>query len=698
MAYQVLARKYRPLRFADVAGQDHVTRTLINALEQQRIAHGYIFSGHRGIGKTTIARILASALNCRNAIGSAERPTAEPCLKCDSCIEIRQGNAVDVIEIDAATNRGIDEIRELRDAARYRPARDRYKIYILDEAHQITDAAFNALLKTLEEPPDHIVFMMATTEPENIPQTIRSRCQHFSFHAVRHDDILAELRGIAQQEDVAADDAALALLAEAGDGSMRDALSIMDQAIASAPMVDGKAQLVATQIRDLMGSVPNTVFEEMLEAVSANQSAVVIQTAARLLDAGNSPTQISRQFVRYLRNCVVAKIANLTEENNQSDLLQISQDERRRAARSSQLFTEEELTRFLQVMLRTFDDLGFRQEPRFHLELGLLKLVHLQRLLPVEDLLSQLPAPTGTSSRPATAPPVRPATPPPARPSGGQPGSSTSATSAAPAKPAFSPFEADRSRKTEMSSRLTLNNVIPIDQTAGNLALAPEPVLPAAAPVPEVAAPIMVAESVVETTPAIPFTAPEPVVPSIAVFAEPIAEPVMAPPPAPVMAPPAPPIEVAVPAPAPVATAVATPSPAAGQAAGGYDIAALQNAIVNELSASKGHSSAADQMDESTFTIEGNELRVQTTLSAGMLKLLINAEAEKIIKTSLRLQGAADLKLVLLPGSAANAAAKKDRPAAAGSVKAAAMEHPIVQQAQKLFNAEIRTVIDLREK
>jgi len=680
MAYQVLARKYRPLRFADVAGQDHVTRTLINALEQQRIAHGYIFSGHRGIGKTTIARILASALNCRNAIGSAERPTAEPCLKCDSCVEIRQGNAVDVIEIDAATNRGIDEIRELRDAARYRPARDRYKIYILDEAHQITDAAFNALLKTLEEPPDHIVFMMATTEPENIPQTIRSRCQHFSFHAVRHDDILAELRGIAKQEDVAADDAALALLAEAGDGSMRDALSIMDQAIASAPVVDGKAQLVATQIRDLMGSVPNTVFEEILEAVSANQSAVVIQTAARLLDAGNSPTQISRQFVRYLRNCVVAKIANLTEENNQSDLLQISQDERRRAARSSQLFTEEELTRFLQVMLRTFDDLGFRQEPRFHLELGLLKLVHLQRLLPVEDLLSQLPAPSGTGSRPA---PARPATPPPARPTGGQSGSSASATSVAPAKPAFSPFEADRSRKTEMSSRPTLNNVIPIDQTAGNLALAPEPVLPAAAPLSEVAAPIAVAEPEVEVSQAsVPVAMPEPVAPSIAVFAEPVATPIA--------------VEIATPAaPAPIATAVAPPAPAT---AGGYDIAALQNGIVNELSASKGHSSAADQMDESTFTIEGNELRVQTTLSAGMLKLLINADAEKIIKASLRLQGAGDLKLVLLPGSAANAAAKKDRPAAAGSVKATAMEHPIVQQAQKLFNAEIRTVIDLREK
>src|ERR1700722_4791350 len=196
MAYQGLGRKYRPQRFADVIGQDHVTVTLMNALTQQRIAHGYIFSGHRGIGKTTIARILAMALNCRNTIGSVERPTAEPCEGCESCTEIRAGNAVDVSEIDAATNRGIDEIRELRDAARYRPSRDRYKIYILDEAHQITDAAFNALLKTLEEPPDHIIFMMATTQPEDIPQTIRSRCQHFSFHAVKLVDILGELRGI----------------------------------------------------------------------------------------------------------------------------------------------------------------------------------------------------------------------------------------------------------------------------------------------------------------------------------------------------------------------------------------------------------------------------------------------------------------------------------------------------------------------
>src|SRR6516164_6607131 len=229
MSYQVLARKYRPQKFSDVIGQEHVTRTLKNAIEQERIAHGYIFSGHRGIGKTTVARILAMALNCQ----SQDHPVPEPCGVCDSCREIRAGNSVDVIEIDAATNRGIDEIRELREAARYRPARDRYKIYILDEAHQITDAAFNALLKTLEEPPSHVVFMMATTQPEDIPQTIRSRCQHFSFHAVRFDEIVSQLTAVAQLEKINADRDAIALLAEAGDGSMRDALSIMDQAIAS---------------------------------------------------------------------------------------------------------------------------------------------------------------------------------------------------------------------------------------------------------------------------------------------------------------------------------------------------------------------------------------------------------------------------------------------------------------------------------
>src|SRR5260221_3188982 len=246
MSYQVLARKYRPQKFSEVIGQEHVTRTLKNAIEQGRTAHGYIFSGHRGIGKTTVARILAAALNCR----SSDKPAVAPFSVCESCTEIRAGNAVDVIEIDAATNRGIDEIRELREAARYRPARDRFKIYILDEAHQITDAAFNALLKTLEEPPPHIIFMMATTQAEDIPQTIRSRCQHFSFHAVKFDEIVSQLGSIADKENISTDDEALAVLPEAGDGWMLDGLSIMDLAIACCG-----TRLSGELVRGLVGNV-----------------------------------------------------------------------------------------------------------------------------------------------------------------------------------------------------------------------------------------------------------------------------------------------------------------------------------------------------------------------------------------------------------------------------------------------------------
>jgi DNA polymerase III subunit gamma/tau len=425
MSYQVLARKYRPQRFSDVIGQEHVTRTLQNAIQQQRIAHGYIFSGHRGIGKTTIARILAMALNCRGRDGKADKPQAEPCGVCDSCTEIRSGGAVDVIEIDAATNRGIDEIRELRDAARYRPARDRYKIYILDEAHQITDAAFNALLKTLEEPPGHVIFTMATTAPEDIPQTIRSRCQHFSFHAVRFDDIVGQLRDIAKKEKIKADDDALALLAEAGDGSMRDALSIMDQAIACCG-----EKLTADIVRGLVGAVPSETLEQMMVAVEKNSSEDILRQLDRLLVEGQNPTHFARQMVRFIRNAMVAKVAG-----NDSPLLQISSDERTRVGRVASLFSEEELTRFLNILLRTHGDVSYKQDQRFHLELGLLKMVHAQRLLPVEQILSGVEqaknsAPGRSTASPRASEPTR------------------AASSFTREAPAVSPFEMDRNRKS----------------------------------------------------------------------------------------------------------------------------------------------------------------------------------------------------------------------------------------------------------
>src|ERR1700685_4564535 len=384
MSYQVLARKYRPQKFSEVIGQDHVTRTLKNAIEQGRIAHGYIFSGHRGIGKTTIARILAMALNCQ----SQDHPVPEPCGVCDSCREIRAGNSVDVIEIDAATNRGIDKIRELREAARYRPARDRFQIYILDEAHQITDAAFNALLKTLEEPPDHVVFMLATTQPEDIPQTIRSRCQHFSFRAVKFDAIVAQLRDLVTREKIEADEDALALLAEAGDGSMRDALSILDQAIASA-----SGTVTADSVRNLVGAAPAHILEQVMHSVSEGRSEEVLRQVDHLIGQGHSPTHFARQMVRFLRNATVAKVAG-----RDSSLLQVSSEERERVARVAELFGEEDLTRHLQIMLRTHGELGYKQEQRFHLELGLLKMAHAQKLLPIEQLLSEVAAATNLPS------------------------------------------------------------------------------------------------------------------------------------------------------------------------------------------------------------------------------------------------------------------------------------------------------------
>ena len=625
MAYQVLARKYRPQRFSDVVGQDHVTRTLGNALEQGRIAHGYIFSGHRGIGKTTIARILAMALNCRRVIGSPERSTYEPCGACESCEEVRAGNAVDVIEIDAATNRGIDEIRELRDAARYRPARDRYKIYILDEAHQITDAAFNALLKTLEEPPDHVVFMMATTQPEDIPQTIRSRCQHFSFHAVKFDAILEQLRSIAADEQVTAEDEALGLLAEAGDGSMRDALSIMDQAIASAPLEDGRAKLEAARIRELMGSMPNAVFARLLESVSENNSAAVLGELDRLLGAGNSASQIARQMVRYLRNVLMARI-----DGEATELLQLSPDERARAAGSALLFGEEEITRFLQVMLRTFDELNYRQEQRFHLELGVLKLVHLQRLLPLEELLTQLGgAPgagrAGVQTQAAPLPAAAKAVPPAAPIPKPQP-----APEAAGA-PAFSPFERDAQRK------------------AGP-ARVQAPAASSAAPDTQAAAALPIA------------TAPKAAEP-------PKAEPSKAE--------------------ASVESSVARLGPP--------DLDAMREAACGALEAA-GHTTAATLLGAGVWTETPGAVRVEVAARKTMLGLTMNAEADKLARAAVRpFAGQPPRPVEWVPGEggAAKAAA---RPAPTGSVQALALENPLVQQARELFQAEVRSVVDLRGK
>jgi DNA polymerase III subunit gamma/tau len=680
MAYQVLARKYRPQFFRDVIGQEHVTRTLLNALQQGRIAHGYIFSGHRGIGKTTIARILAMALNCQHAIGSPERPTAEPCGICDACTEIRSGSAVDVIEIDAATNRGIDEIRELRDAARYRPARDRYKIYILDEAHQITDAAFNALLKTLEEPPDHVIFMMATTQPEDIPQTIRSRSQHYSFHAVRFDDIVTQLHAIAEQETLDADDAPLALLAEAGDGSMRDALSIMDQAIASAPVINGRPHLEAAQIRELMGTVPNTVFERLLESISENDSAAVMTGIDTLLNAGNSPSQLARQLVRYLRNTLMSKLGGESTE-----LLQISGDERARVARTAMLFSEEDLARFLQIMLRSFDELNYRQEPRFHLELGLLKLVHTQRLIPLEQLLSQLPggqlSSGGTgASRPAVAPSrsAAPAAPPtlpgtslaPPRSvistEAARGGSATSSTPAQPAQPTFSPFESDTRRKSGPSG----------SAAAGDTALVTTPLevgTAVALDEPPASDPDEASESLLQPSLLQPHEPPDK---QIHGHATPEAE------------------RIAADLEEEIASDDLPEPPASGEFVSITD--KLRDAVIEALH-EKGHETASALLRGGQWTVGDTSITVSVAVKKTMLSLTMNPEAERIARTALQ-QAGSNAKLIVVPGDGSASPAPPAPHAAKGSVQSHALDNPLVKQAQEIFRAEVRSILDLRGK
>jgi DNA polymerase-3 subunit gamma/tau len=374
--YQVIARKYRPQTFQDVINQEYVKTTLENAIAQKRIAHGYIFSGQRGTGKTTVARILARCLNC------VEGPTTTPCGVCASCREISAGGAVDVIEIDAASNRGINEMRELRENVRYQPARDRYKVFIIDEAHQITSEAFNALLKTIEEPPPWVVFVLCTTEAHKIPATIGSRCQHFSFRSVGFEELTARMAWICEQEDIEADAEVLAILAQAGEGSVRDSLSALDQAIACCG-----ARLEAAEVRALLGTFSFESLEQVSQALLDGSSVRMLAVVEELERNGHNLQHFSRELARYFRNLLVARIA---ADGLSDRLIAASVTERQRLADTAAQFSEEDLTRYLQLSLELFRDLQTSLQPRFHLEIGLVRLVHAGRLESIEKALAGL--------------------------------------------------------------------------------------------------------------------------------------------------------------------------------------------------------------------------------------------------------------------------------------------------------------------
>ncbi len=374
MNYQVIARKWRPQTFAELVGQQHVTRTLKNAIESGRVAHAYIFSGARGVGKTTTARILAKALNCVHG------PTSSPCNQCDSCREITAGSSLDVLEIDAASNRGIDQVRELRDMVRYAPVGGRYKVIILDEAHMLTDEASNALLKTLEEPPEKVVFVMATTQPEDLAETIRSRSQHFHFRALSFAEIVEALQGIASKEGLKIEPGAIAVMARTADGSLRDALSLIEQARAYC----GDA-ITESQVRELLGVVPAEVLDELVAAIENRSTERALGLVHRLLAEGQNLQQFCREAISHFRNVLVARVCGAD-----SDLIAAPADERPRVARAAANFSEEDLTRFFQILLLTEEDLRRKPDPRLHLEMGLLRLVNAARLAPLEEVLAEL--------------------------------------------------------------------------------------------------------------------------------------------------------------------------------------------------------------------------------------------------------------------------------------------------------------------
>ena len=388
MTYQVIARKWRPQTFADLVGQTHVTETLQNAIKNNRVAHAYIFSGARGVGKTTAARILAKALNC------IKGPTAEPCGVCDSCKEIAAGNSLDVIEIDAASNRGIDQIRELREMVRYAPAAARHKVVILDEAHMLTGEASNALLKTLEEPPDRVIFVMATTQPEDLEDTIRSRSQHFHFRALTFLEISRRLEHIAKQEKLKIDEGALSVIARMAEGSMRDSLSLLEQARAYCG-----EEITDNEVRELLGVVPEDALSELVEAIRTQSADRALGLVHTFQKEGRNLQHFCREAIRHMRNLLIARVCGAD-----SDLLAATPEQRPALAKAAAHFSEEDLTRYFQILLETDDDVRRKMDPRVHLEMGLLRLINAGRLAPLEELLAEA---GGANGRTGGGPTVR---------------------------------------------------------------------------------------------------------------------------------------------------------------------------------------------------------------------------------------------------------------------------------------------------
>ena len=420
MDYQVSARKYRPGTFDDVIGQPHVVQTLVNSITTKRIAQAYLFSGTRGVGKTTVARILAKALNCEQG------PTGMPCGICVNCTEIAQGHSVDVIEIDGASNTSVDDVREIRENVKFTPFKGIYRVYIIDEVHMLSNSAFNALLKTLEEPPSHVVFIFATTEIHKIPATILSRCQHYNFRRIAKTEIIARLRHVAKQDGIELEERSLAALARASEGSMRDGLSLLDQAVAF-----GGRSIVHAELETLLGTVPQELLRSLIQAIISQDSAAALRTLSQLIDGGHDLRAYCADVVEYLRNLLVVSV---TPSQEWSVLIEASADDLAQLAADKGSLTPEYIQQLFTLFTQAEDALRFSAHPRFVLETAAVKAT---RLLRKEAVAPEQPA-RAASSGPTQPAAVRTEKMPTSRPAGAPiPPRSTAPPAATPApKPA----------------------------------------------------------------------------------------------------------------------------------------------------------------------------------------------------------------------------------------------------------------------
>lgn len=373
MAYTVLARRYRSQRFDDVVGQTAISQTLKNAIKTDKVAHAYLFTGTRGVGKTTSARILAKSLNCLNS----DKPTIEPCLKCDSCVHINSGDDIDVIEIDGASNRGIENIRELRNNAIYRPARARFKIYIIDEVHMLTTEAFNALLKILEEPPAHIKFIFATTEANKVPATIQSRCQRFDFTNISPADIISQLKKILTDENIKFEDDCIIALARLANGSMRDALSLLDQLISAA-----EQPLSVKALEELLGLPSNEKVYLLLEKIGQNDAGATLQSADDLLTGGLSCTGLLDAMIQSLRDMMVIKAAKEV-----SNLVILTEAEKKALSKIAVYFDIPAIVYNISLFEKLRWPVKNSDNPRALLEASLLRVALAEHFMSIPELL-----------------------------------------------------------------------------------------------------------------------------------------------------------------------------------------------------------------------------------------------------------------------------------------------------------------------